>query len=140
LPINATPIQWSDKGKKTVHYGAMAFNGFILKIYVCITMVLLALFWSWLLNCSYGLCMLLLIAVYYLLREHKLAKILIGCGISVVYITAPSADWRCGSITESGAGTKTSISSTCSIPSTCWCCGICPPCWAKRTPQYNEKS
>jgi hypothetical protein len=51
--------------------------------------VLLALFWSWLLNCSYGLCMILLIAVYYLLREHKLAKILIGCGISVVYITAP---------------------------------------------------
>lgn len=49
-----------------------------------------ALLWSGLIfNSDYGLCVLLLAAVYYLLRERRLAKILVGCVVSLLYVSAP---------------------------------------------------
>lgn len=73
-------------------YGLRMFegrDGMIYRVDQAIV-VIVALLWSGVVfNSDYGLCMLLLIAVYYLLREQKLAKILIGCAISVIYVTAP---------------------------------------------------
>lgn len=55
-----------------------------------VIVVAAAFLWSGLVfNSDYGLCVLLLAAVYYLLREQRLAKILIGCGISLLYVSAP---------------------------------------------------
>lgn len=73
-------------------YGLRMFEGKEGVIYRVdqVIVVIAALLWSGVVfNSDYGLCMILLIAVYYLLREKKLAKILIGCAISIMYITAP---------------------------------------------------
>lgn len=51
--------------------------------------VLAAVFWSSLLRCNFGLCVVLLTAIYYLLYEHKGMRLLLGCAVSVMYVTAP---------------------------------------------------
>lgn len=51
--------------------------------------VLAAALWCSLLRCAFGLCSVLLCAVYYLLRERNGARILIGCAISLLYVTGP---------------------------------------------------
>lgn len=51
--------------------------------------VLAAVFWVSVLRCNFGLCLVLLTAVYYLLYDHKGLRILAGCVVSVMYITAP---------------------------------------------------
>lgn len=51
--------------------------------------VLAAVFWSSLTRCNFGLCMVLLTAVYYLFYEKKGLRLLLGCAISVLYVTGP---------------------------------------------------
>ena len=51
-----------------------------------------AVFWSLLLKTQFGLCMLALIAVYYLLREKK-SKLWIGGVISLMYVTGPISNF-----------------------------------------------
>ena len=51
-----------------------------------------AVFWSALMRSQFGLCMLLLIAVYYLLREKK-SKLWIGGAVSLLYITGPISNF-----------------------------------------------
>ena len=55
---------------------------------VKLLIVLAAVLWSALMRTQFGLCMILLIAVYYLLKDHK-AKLWIGGIISFMYVTGP---------------------------------------------------
>ena len=59
---------------------------------VKLLIVAAAVLWSALMNTQFGLCMVLLIAVYYLLREHK-AKLWISGIISLMYITGPVSNF-----------------------------------------------
>lgn len=52
-------------------------------------MVIAALLWSSLLRCNFGLCLILLCAVYYLLYDRKGMRILMGCAVSTLYVTGP---------------------------------------------------
>lgn len=51
--------------------------------------VLAAMFWSGVIKSNFGLCMVLLTAVYYLLYEKKGLRLMLGCAISVLYVTGP---------------------------------------------------
>ena len=51
--------------------------------------VLAAALWSMLLRCGFGLCTVLLAAVYYLLYDQKGVKTLLGCAVSLMYVTGP---------------------------------------------------
>ena len=51
--------------------------------------VLAAAFWSVVLRCGFGLCTVLLVAVYYLFYERKGVRVLLGCAISLMYVTGP---------------------------------------------------
>lgn len=52
-----------------------------------------ALLWCGLFRCVFGLCTVLLCAVYELLYDRKSLRVLIGCGVSTLYITAPLSGW-----------------------------------------------
>lgn len=54
-----------------------------------IVMVIAAMLWSSFFRCGFGLCTVLLTAVYYLLYEQKGVRVLIGCAVSAMYVTAP---------------------------------------------------
>ena len=54
-----------------------------------IAVILAALFWCRVLQCNFALCMILLAAVYYLAYEQNGIRILIGCAVSILYVTAP---------------------------------------------------
>lgn len=54
-----------------------------------LVILLAAILWNSLLNCAFGLVTILLTAVYYLLYERKGQRILLGCAVSVMYVTAP---------------------------------------------------
>jgi len=72
-------------------YGLRVFdqgNGFLHRL-VQFAIVLAAVMWSSLFRCNFGLCMVLLTAVYYLFREHKGGRLLLGCFISFMYVTGP---------------------------------------------------
>ncbi len=51
--------------------------------------VVASVLWSMILQGAFGLPTLLLAAVYYLLQEKKGLRILVGCAVSVPYVTAP---------------------------------------------------
>lgn len=51
--------------------------------------VVAAVLWSMLLQSAFGLLTLVLAAVYYLLHERRGVGILVGCAVSVPYVTAP---------------------------------------------------
>ena len=59
---------------------------------VKLLIVLAAVLWSVLMKTQFGLCMVLLIAVYYLLKEHK-AKLWVSGIISLMYITGPVSNF-----------------------------------------------
>ena len=48
--------------------------------------------WSALMRTQFGLCMILLMAVYYLLRDHK-AKLWLSGAISLMYVTGPVSNF-----------------------------------------------
>ncbi len=53
------------------------------------TIILAAILWCNLLGCSFGLCTVLLTAVYYLLYDRAGLKVIMGCAISTMYVTGP---------------------------------------------------
>ncbi len=54
-----------------------------------LVVLLAALLWTGLLRCAFGPITILLAAIYYLLRDRKLERILLGSAASAFYITAP---------------------------------------------------
>ncbi len=54
-----------------------------------ILLVIAGVLWCELLNLAFGLCEVLLVAVYYLLYDKRGVKVLLGCAISLMYVTAP---------------------------------------------------
>lgn len=56
---------------------------------VQLLIVLAAVFWSSLIKSNFGLCMVLLSAVYYLFYEKKGTRLMLGCAISLLYVTGP---------------------------------------------------
>lgn len=61
----------------------------ILRRLVQLIIVLAALFWVVFLRCAFGLCTVILVAIYYLMRDHKGGRLLLGCMISLMYVTGP---------------------------------------------------
>lgn len=59
---------------------------------VKLLIVLAALLWSALMKTQFGLCMVLLTAVYYLMKDHK-AKLWVGGAISLMYVTGPVSNF-----------------------------------------------
>lgn len=59
---------------------------------VKLLIVLAAVLWSVLMKTQFGLCMVLLIAVYYLLKDHK-AKLWISGTIGLMYVTGPVSNF-----------------------------------------------
>lgn len=51
--------------------------------------VVAAVFWSSVIRSNFGLCMVLLTAVYYLFYEKKGLRLMLGCAISILYVTGP---------------------------------------------------
>ena len=45
--------------------------------------------WSMLLQSAFGLATVLLAAVYYLWYDQKGVRVLLGCAVSILYVTAP---------------------------------------------------
>lgn len=56
---------------------------------VQILLVIAGVMWCEILNLAFGLCEVLLVAVYYLLYDRRGVKVLLGCAISIMYVTAP---------------------------------------------------
>lgn len=54
-----------------------------------LVVVAAAALWCVTVRCAFGLCTVLLAAIYYLWREQKSMKVMLGCAVSVMYITAP---------------------------------------------------
>ena len=52
-------------------------------------LVVAASLWCVMLQCAFGLCTVLLAAIYYLWREEKGTRVLLGCAVSIMYVTAP---------------------------------------------------
>lgn len=48
-----------------------------------------AVLWTMLIQSAFGLCTVLLAAIYYIWREEKKTGVLLGCAVSLMYITAP---------------------------------------------------
>ncbi len=63
-------------------------GGKVSKVLMAVVVVA-ALLWSSLLRLNFGLCLILLCAVYYLLYDRKGMRILVGCAVSTMYVTGP---------------------------------------------------
>lgn len=48
-----------------------------------------AVLWCMLLRSAFGLCTVLLTAIYYLWRDEKGTSVMLGCAVSLMYVTAP---------------------------------------------------
>ena len=53
-----------------------------------ICVVLAAILWGELLQCAFSLVTVLLCAVYYLLYDRKSQRVLVGCAVSIIYVTS----------------------------------------------------
>lgn len=51
--------------------------------------ILAAVLWCTMLGSAFGLCTVLLTATYYLVTQRKGMRVLLGCAISAMYVTAP---------------------------------------------------
>ena len=58
-----------------------------------ILIVLAAALWSSLMKTQFGLCMVLLVAIYYLLRNKPTAKMWLGALVSLMYVTGPISNF-----------------------------------------------
>lgn len=54
-----------------------------------VAIIFAAILWCSFFRCNFGLCTIMLVAVYYLLYDQKSLRVLIGCAVSAMYITAP---------------------------------------------------
>ena len=51
--------------------------------------ILAAILWCSILRTGFGLCTVLLTAIYYLAYDQKSVRVLLGCAVSVMYVTGP---------------------------------------------------
>lgn len=63
-------------------------KGIIYKV-ACFTMVLCGVVWVTLFRAEFGLCMVLLVAVFYLFRARNALKTFLGMIVSLLYVTGP---------------------------------------------------
>ena len=72
-------------------YGLRLFVGKqgVVYRFMQIFVVAAALLWSIVLNTAFGTGSILLVAAYYLFYERKGLRVLIGCGVSLLYLSAP---------------------------------------------------
>lgn len=56
-----------------------------------LVILLCALVWVTLFRAEYGLCMVLLVAVFYLLHDRNVLKTILGGAVSLLYVTGPLA-------------------------------------------------
>lgn len=56
---------------------------------VQLVIILAAVLWCSMFRCGFGLCTVLLTAVYYMMRDHKGGRLLFGSLISLMYVTGP---------------------------------------------------
>lgn len=56
-----------------------------------VLIVLCAVIWATLLRAEYGLCMILLVAIFYLLHDRNILKTVLGGAVSLLYVTGPLA-------------------------------------------------
>ena len=56
-----------------------------------LVIVLCALFWVTIFRAEYGLCMILLVAIFYLLHDRNILKTVLGGAVSLLYVTGPLA-------------------------------------------------
>lgn len=74
-------------------YGLRLLSGQKKRRLAQVAVIAAALLWCEMLRGAFGLCTVLLCAVYYLLYEQKSLRVLIGCGVSTLYVTAPLSGW-----------------------------------------------
>ena len=55
--------------------------------------ILAAILWCSMLQTAFSVGMVLLSAVYYLFDEKKTTRIIVGCGVSLMYVTAPLSSY-----------------------------------------------
>lgn len=98
LAMNNVLLDWSSQNLLVtlsiclvMLYGLRLFDQGkgILRWVIQILIVLAAIFWCSLVRGAFGLCMVLLVAGYYLLREHKGGRLLYGIVVSLMYVTGP---------------------------------------------------
>lgn len=65
-------------------------TGFLGKL-IRLLIVLAAIIWVSLIRAEYGLCMVLLTAIFYLFYSRNVLKTVLGCIISLMYVTGPIA-------------------------------------------------
>jgi len=65
-------------------------SGFIYHV-VRVVIVLCALVWVTVLRAEYGLCMVLLVAIFYLFHNKNILKTVLGGAVSLLYVTGPLA-------------------------------------------------
>ena len=58
---------------------------------VRVLVVLAAVIWVSMIRAEYGLCMVLLVAVFYVFDTRNVLKTILGCMISLMYVTGPIA-------------------------------------------------
>lgn len=97
LAMNGTLFDWTSQNMLfSLAIGLVMLYGlrmFTASRWMQALIVLAAIFWSSLLKTSFGLCLILLIAVYYLLREKPTAKTVLSSLISLMYITGPISNF-----------------------------------------------
>ncbi|MGN0203462.1 MAG: TraX family protein [Coprococcus sp.] len=72
-------------------YGLRMFNDQkgVLHRLIQVMIVLAALLWCSICHLNFGLCTVLLAAIYYLLYDRRGLRLLIGCFVSFMYVTGP---------------------------------------------------
>ena len=68
--------------------------------------ILAAILWCSMLQTAFSLGMVLLSAVYYLFDEKKTTRIIVGCGVSLMYVTAPLSSYLLWSYNGEQCGKK----------------------------------
>ena len=61
------------------------------RLLVRMLVVLAAVIWVSMIRAEFGLCMVLLVAVFYLFDTKNILKTVLGCVISLMYVTGPIA-------------------------------------------------
>ena len=109
LAMSGTPFDWASQNMLfSLVIGLVMLYGlrlFAASRAVQVMIVLAAVFWSALMRTGFGLCLILLMAVYDLLRKKPKAKLVLSGLISLMYVTGPISNFvlkRYNGQTDSG--------------------------------------
>lgn len=97
LAMNGKPFDWTSQNMLfSLAIGLVMLYGlrlFAASRVVQILIVAAAVFWNGLMKTGFGLCLVLLMAVYYLLQEKPGARMLWSSLISLMYVTGPVSNF-----------------------------------------------